>query len=245
MNFLKPIFNKPLVIRIVRWIKLVFRKLILALGTVLLITMILSLTDVPYWQYYWLGTHNCDLEKRPDYIVLMGGGGMPSPDGLIRTYYTAGAWHRAPNAKIIIAIPADTTNVFGSPEIQMKNEIVMRGVDSTIIQFEPYGYNTISQALEIKKRFNTQQLDTVALRLVTTPEHMLRSVKVFRKVGFKHVGGTPAFEKGLDKKKLLKKKQDSEVFLAFRYNIWSYMQYEITVVREYLALAYYKLRGWI
>ena len=239
------LLNKPVISTFVRYVKKAFRSTLYILGSILLITIILSFTDIPYWQYYWLGTYDCELEKEPDYIVLLGGGGMPSPDGFIRTYYTAGAWKRAPHSSVIIAIPSDASKGDESPELLMAREIIMRGVDSSIIQFETTGYNTVSQARAIADFFGKESMDTVALRLVTTPEHMLRSVKVFRKVGFSHVGGTPAFEQGLKEKKLKKEEDDSSVWLNFRYNIWSYMQYEITVVREYFAIVYYKLRGWM
>lgn len=223
----------------------VFRKLLLALGILFFTALVLSFTHIPYWQYYTLGTHKCELSADPDYIVLMGGGGMPGADGLIRAYYAAGAWKRASGAGVIIAIPADTSNPFGSPELQLKNELVMRGVDSTHIVFETSGYSTYTQALAIKDMFTLQALDTLVFRLVTTPEHMYRSVQVFRKAGFSFVGGTPAFEKGISEKSLLRKEDQNRSVLNLRYNMWSYLQYEITVVREYCALAYYKLRGWI
>lgn len=223
----------------------VFRYTIKTLGVILFITILLSFTDIPYWQYYWLGTHQCELEKEPDYIVLMGGGGMPSPDGFIRTYYAAGAWHQVKHAKVIIAIPSNDVEGKESPEILMAQEIIMRGVDSTKIIYETTGYNTVSQARAIANYFKGGAMDTVGLRLITTPEHMMRSVKVFKKAGFKHVGGTPAFESGLNEKKLKRTESESSIWLNFRYNVWSYMQYEIIVVREYFALSYYKLRGWI
>ena len=148
------------------------------------------------------------------------------------------------NSINIVKAP-DTNNYYGSPEIQMAQELIMRGVDSSQIFFERNGYNTYSQAHELAEMFDELSLDTLSLRLITTPEHMYRSVRVFKKMGFSDVGGTPAFEKGLVEKNLKKDKREGRVSLNFRYNVWSYMQYEITVVREYLAITYYKLRGWI
>ncbi len=230
------------------WFKKAWRSvriLITALGIIMLLTFVLSFTDIPFLQYYWLGTHNSDLNKRPDYIVILGGSGMPSPDGLIKSYVAAGAWKQTQKSKIIVAIPQDTTNVFGSPEIQIKRELVMRGVDSTVIMFEPYGCNTIMQASNIASFFTEDGLDSLSIRLITTPEHMFRSVLVFKNVGFKYVGGSPVFETDLKEKNLLKKGALETGGLDLRYNVWSYMQYEIKVVREYIALAYYKIRGWI
>ncbi len=229
------------------WFKKVLkavRILITAFGIIMLLTFVLSFTDIPFWQYYWLGTHNSDLTRKPDYIVILSGSGMPSPDGLIKAYVAAGAWKQTPDSKIIVAIPKDTTNEFGSPEIQIMHELIMRGVDSTAVLFEPYGYNTITQASNIASFFKERDLDSLSVRLITTPEHMFRSVLVFKNVGFKYVGGSPVFETAIKEKKLIKEEQETGG-LDLRYNVWSYMQYEIKVVREYVALIYYKLRGWI
>jgi uncharacterized SAM-binding protein YcdF (DUF218 family) len=229
----------------IRKILAALRFSIFVFGIIFLIGLILSFTDIPYWQYYWLGTHNCELEKPPNYIVLLGGGGMPSPDGLIRTYFAAGAWRQTPQSEVIIAIPADTSLGVDSPELLMAKELVQRGVDSTKIRFEPEGYSTFTQAYTIARLFNKKELDTISIRLVTTPEHMFRAVKVFKKAGFVNVGGSPAFETGLSEKKLKRNPTDKKTGLNFRYNMWSYMQYEITVVREYFAIVYYKIKGWI
>jgi hypothetical protein len=80
---------------------------------------------------------------------------------------------------------------------------------------------------------------------------MYRAVRVFRKAGFVNVGGMPSFEKSIEEEILLKKHKNQKITdiesqqLNLRYNVWNYMKYEITVLREYTALAYYKFRGWI
>src|SRR5256885_1887155 len=61
----------------------------LAFGVLSFILFVLSFTDLPYYAYYYLGTSNKDVTTNPDVIVVLGGGGMPSPDGLIRTYYAS------------------------------------------------------------------------------------------------------------------------------------------------------------
>ena len=74
---------------------------------------------------------------------------------------------------------------------------------------------------------------------------MTRAAACFKSEGFQFVGGSPAFEHDLTPESL---KEDKEYFapsLAWRYNLWSYLQYEIRVAREYVALTYYELRGWI
>ena len=136
-----------------KWLKYIFRKLLLVLGFITLIAIIFSFTPYPFWAYYWLGTHNSELNLPPDVVVLMGGGGMPSPDGLIRCYYAAEIGHRYPGSQIIIAIPADTALENESPELLMAAELKMRGIDSVRILFESEGYSTCTQALNIYSLF--------------------------------------------------------------------------------------------
>jgi uncharacterized SAM-binding protein YcdF (DUF218 family) len=237
-NYLKPILV---------WFVKVFNKFIKILGWVSLIGIILSFTDIPFNTYYWLGTCGADLTKKPDYIVLLGGVGMPSPEDLMRIYFTAGAATEVPDSKIIISFPPDTLYKDFSPERLMAKDLMMRGIDSSRISHEYYGYSTRTQALNIKELIKNNRPDTVAIRIVTSPEHMFRAVRVFRKVGFGYVGGSPAFESAIDEEKLIKgkNKKTEKRLLNLRYNMWSYLKYEITVIREFCAIGYYKVRGWM
>jgi uncharacterized SAM-binding protein YcdF (DUF218 family) len=232
-------------------ILLFFRYILITLGIILLSAIILSFTDYPYWAYYWLGTHNSEIKVKPNLIVLLGGGGMPSPDGLIRAYYASLVAKEYNNASIIIALPPDTSLCEKSPELMLAEELKMRGIKSCRIRFEKEGNNTYTQARNIARMFDNNYLDTISIYIVTSPEHMYRSVMVFRKAGFLNVGGMPSFEKSIEEEMLLKKHKNQKITdvesqqLNLRYNIWNYLKYEITVVREYTAIAYYKFRGWI
>jgi uncharacterized SAM-binding protein YcdF (DUF218 family) len=232
-----------------KWITRFTRKLLLFLGGFTFIAILFSFTDYPFWAYYWLGTHNSELDSAPDIIVLMGGGGMPGPDGLMRCYFAAETAKQYPSSTILIAIPADTSLKENSPELLMASELIMRGIDSARIFYEKKGYSTRTQAVNIFERLGKAAADTLALRIVTSPEHMFRSVAAFRKVGFAMVGGQASFEKDIEERLLIKKVKGAEKQelrgLSFRYNIWNYLKYEITVLREYCALVYYKIRGWI
>jgi uncharacterized SAM-binding protein YcdF (DUF218 family) len=236
---------------IIRKIHLILKPFFISLGVLLFFALGLSFTDYPFWAYYWLGTHNSELVTDPEVIVVMGGGGMPSADGLMRCYYGSLIGHQYPEAKIIIAIPGDTSMHEESPELMMARELIIRGIDSTRILFEENGYNTFTQAINIKNILGIHTIDTVSVRIVTTPEHMLRSVACFRKAGFTCVGGMPSFEEAIEEEFLTRKvrtrgseKADIRA-LELRYNMWNYLKYEITVLREYVALGYYKIRGWI
>lgn len=65
------------------------------------------------------------------------------------------------------------------------------------------------------------------------------------------MNGLPAFESAFEEQLLIQsrgKKKPSKSLnenLDLRYNMWSYLQYEVKVLREYTAIIYYKLRGRI
>jgi uncharacterized SAM-binding protein YcdF (DUF218 family) len=208
--------------------------------------LILSFTDIPFYAYFRLGTVNAKLTSSPDIIVLLSGSGMPSPDGLIRAYYGVKAAQQYKDAKIIIALPYDEVDSL-QPLKLMAHEIILKGIDSSRIRFEPLGFNTRSQAVNIAAMYpgNKQNL---SLLLITSPEHMYRSVKSFMKVGFSDIGGIAAFDKPIDADKAMDNEGTKDIrvkSLSLRYNMWSYLHYELLVLREYCAIGYYKIKGWI
>jgi uncharacterized SAM-binding protein YcdF (DUF218 family) len=90
--------------------------------------------------------------------------------------------------------------------------------------------------------------------LITSPEHMRRTVLSFRKVGFEKVNALPAFENALEADLSFKdddlggnKKGVPDVgkSINMRYQLWNHLKYEILIFREIVALTYYWLRGWI
>jgi len=210
--------------------------------------LVLSFTDLPYFAYYYLGTSAPELNRPPDLIVVLGGTGMPSPDGLIRTYYAAKAGTEFKNAAVVIALPYTENEKDSLEQIRMMaHELIVKGIDSARIHYEPLGFNTRSQALNILSAYASTK-KTLALMIVTSPEHMYRSVKTFQKAGFAHVGGLPTFEKPIDEEKAKDKEnaKDRRIkSLSLRYNMWSYLHYELLVLREYTAISYYKIKGWI
>lgn len=205
--------------------------------------IILSFTSLPYWAYYGLAATDDQLEVTPSTIVIMGGDGMPSPSGLMRLYNGIEKAVEHPNSKIIIALPYNEYDSTFQLSL-MAYELVQKGIDTNRIVFAPKGFNTRSQALEIKELADT----SAPMLIVSSPEHMYRSIHSFRKVGFQIVGGSPSFENPSDEEKLKDETDKDETKvrnLALRYNMWSYMQYEIIVMREYTAIAYYWVKGWI
>ncbi len=222
-------------------------------GALALAMVILAFTTAPFWTWYGMGTKKAGINRPPDIIVLMGGGGMPSGSGLMRTWYTAKVANWFTRAKIIIALPGDTADSLSSI-IQMKNELVLRGVATERILFEDSGTNTRAQAINVWKRVKSYESGVKSsILIVTSPEHLYRAVLAFRKAGFRKVDGLPAFEQAIESditfnaRKLGGRKLIPDIGdnITVRYQFWTQMNYEFLVIREWLALSYYWLSGWV
>jgi uncharacterized SAM-binding protein YcdF (DUF218 family) len=220
-------------------------------GAVFTFMLILSFTTLPFWMYFDLGTRSADYKFTAEQIIVLGGSGMPSESNLIRCYKAAELARLCPDASIIIALPKDSTEkLYNSAIYGMKRELILRGIDSTRITLETTGRNTRAQALAISTQLRTNESTVI----VTSPEHMYRSLAVFRKVGFTSLGGEASFERALESK--LNIKQDklggrsiplsgAAEELQFRYQFWNHLKYQILCYREYMAIAYYRLKDWI
>jgi uncharacterized SAM-binding protein YcdF (DUF218 family) len=224
----------------------VFKYFVYTLGFIFLFLILFAFTRIPFDIHYWLGTANSAFYYKPDYIILLGGSGMPSESNLMRLYYTSELAGEFSEAPVIIAHPTDTAIIH-----LMCLELEAHGVDSCRIIVEKYGTNTREQALEIAGLVSGIKNKKVVL--VTSMENMYRSIKVFRKSGFKYVGGRAAFENSMfvdlsyNHKRIGGKEYlpDVSESMSLRYTFWNYLKLEITCLREFTAIAYYKLNGWI
>ncbi|WP_340112860.1 YdcF family protein [Maribellus mangrovi] len=225
------------------------RNFFVIVGMFFTICVLIAFTTWPYWGYHWLGTSKSELQWKPKYIVLMGGGGMPSQSNLMRSWHTANAYQSFPDSKIIIAMPGDAADSRSTPR-KMEEELILRGIDPSSIILETKGTNTRSQALNCAGLVNYK----TPILLVTSPEHMRRAVLCFQKVGFEKVNALPAFENAAEADFTFHDDElggntvlvpDVGKSMNMRYQVWNHLKYEILFVREMLALSYYKLRGWI
>ncbi len=183
---------------------------------------------------------------------MLSGSGIPSESGLIRTYFTAQLANKYPEAKVIIAMPENEEDKLSASKM-IKDELIIRNIYEKNILFEKKGTNTRSQALNISILLNGKIKDS-SIILVTSPEHMYRAVLTFKKVGFKTVAGYPTFENSIpsdisfnDKKlggRTLMIPNVGEN-LTLRYQFWNHLKYEIIVLREYSAILFYWIKGWI
>lgn len=228
------------------------RKFFWISGTFFLILLLLSFTSLPFWGYYWLGTSESKIDEKPDYIVLLGGGGMPSESNLMRAFFVHRAAVKSPESRIIITIPGDTADTSSTARL-VANELIVKGIERNRIYYEELGTNTRSQALRLQT-FNSEKLDHKSILLVTSPEHMRRAVLTFRKAGFSRISALPAFENALEADLVFKDDElgGNKILIpdvggntTVRYQFWNHLKYEILIAREIAALGYYKLRGWI
>jgi uncharacterized SAM-binding protein YcdF (DUF218 family) len=258
-------------------------------GCLFLILFIFCLTSAPFWTWYNLSTKHAGIHCAPEFIVVLGGGGMPSESGLMRTWYAARLGNHFTRSKIIIALPGDTADSLSSV-YQMKEELILRGISGNRISFESLGTNTRAQAMNLFKRITNieqgilndehrgitksqshkvteSQIDVVnrnssfvdqyskfkSILIVTSPEHLYRAVRTFRKAGFLLVDGAPAFETAIESElsfddRLLGGKRWLPPIgknITARYQFWTQLHYEELILREWIAIVYYKLNGWI
>jgi uncharacterized SAM-binding protein YcdF (DUF218 family) len=173
--------------------------------------------------------------SNPRYIVVLGGGGIPSDTGLMRTYFGAAHSIAYPEATVIVALPADE-NPETSSVGRMRDELVMRGVPASSIRMETQGRNTYEQAKSIRTMLGPGALDE-PIHIVTERTHLRRSVLCFRRVGFTRVSGVGTYNTGAE--------ADIGGGSFLRYTFWTNLQLQIRVLREMIATALYKSRGWI
>ncbi|MBX7259624.1 MAG: YdcF family protein [Candidatus Hydrogenedentes bacterium] len=196
--------------------------------------VVIGFTGMPRWR---ANRHAEADAAAPAYIVVLGGGGIPSETGLMRTYCAAAIGTNYPSATFIVSLPCD-----GDPETnsvgRMRDELVLRGLPRHSIEMEHDGLNTHEQAASVARILGPAALTNRVL-VVTSPYHIRRALLCFRKVGFTQVDGSATLGIGAE--------ADAGAAgpLDLRYTFWATLHAEIDWVRECVALLYYRLRGWI
>lgn len=214
------------------------------LGFVFVVMLVLAFTSAPFYMYYNLGkspSQNSDI-KKPQMVMMFGGAGMPSEDNLMRLYHTA-ALARHYDVPVLLIHPKDSLC-----QAEMTRLLHQGGVDK--VAYMTSGSNTRSQCMELKETH--PQFIEKQLLVVTSPEHVRRTVKSLNKVGFINVVGVAAYPATVDFDLSLKKQKlggnnavPSVESVKMRYTFFNSLKLEITCIREYLALGYYRIKGWI
>jgi uncharacterized SAM-binding protein YcdF (DUF218 family) len=218
-------------------------------GVIALLMLVVSFTSLPFHAYHRLGTSGGKLQQAPVYIVVMGAGAMPGGAALMRCHYAALAAKSFPEAQIIITMPAASGDFLNSTGYEMYQQMALYDIASDRFRFETKGTNTHTQACDIRRMKGITNNEV--LLIVTSPEHVYRSVRTFSKCGFTNVYGLPAFQAAFDSELLLDPDERDKTLttpgrnVSLRYNMWNYLKLEIDVLREYVAIAYYKIKGYM
>lgn len=229
----------------------ILKGILIACGVLFLLFFGLSFTTAPFYSLYYLATAHGDLHRPPGYIVVMGASGMPGEAGLIRTWYAAEIARQYPGSKVIISLPGDTADSTSSVRM-MKREMIVRGIAAERVLMENQGINTRDEALCVYRMLKDPGRQRICV--VSSPVHIYRCVRTFKKAGFQLVDGIPAFDRALESSVEYRDKNlGGRSFIpslgggsiSLRYTFWGQMKYELIVLREWAAIGYYKLKGWL
>lgn len=227
-------------------LKKILNRFFVVLGVIFSLFLILAITPAPFYMHYNLGQDpNQDTTQvfEPQHVIMLGGAGMPSAGNLMRLYYTAGI-AKFYDCQVTIVHPYDSIC-----HAKMDEFIEIQGVMGMVIH-DTIGTNTRSQVLGLAEN-HPELLDT-KIMVVTSPEHLRRTVKCFNKAGFHEVRGVAAYEGTVDfelslQNQVLKGEEaiPNVESTKLRYTFWNYLKLEIDTYREYFALLYYRIKGWI
>ncbi len=221
------------------------RPVVRVFGMVGVVLVVLAFTRLPYDAHRALGSAAGECTGQVDLLVVLGGSGMPSGAELRRLHHAAELAASHPTAELWVIHPGDPAVIAA-----MVAELEWRGVAPGRIRRLNEGDNTRAQALAVLREVGGRPL---RIALVSAPENMYRSVKTFRRAGFRQVCGAPAWDHAMDHDFTYAHKRiggkafvpDVSTATDLRYTFWNYLKLEITCLREYAAIAYYALNGWI
>jgi len=179
----------------------------------------------------WLQVKDLPAMTNPDWIVVLGGGGIPSESGLIRCYYGSTTWKKYPEATCIVSLPADDDPEVSSVGL-MKKELLMRGVPEEKILMETKAVNTRQQAQFLMEQFG-ETFQTGRVMLVSSPFHLRRAVTSFEQAGCEQVGVLSAASIGAE--------ADFGAGTFFRYTLWGILEDQAVILRELVALTWYRI----
>lgn len=192
----------------------------------------------------------------PTHILVLGGSGVPGESALMRLWYTAEAAREWPEAPVWMALPCDGDSAARAYTV----ELTLRGVVTGRCAPRACGRNTREQAVALVQDLEGEE--SARVLVVTSPEHVRRACGAIRCAAQEagaavEVRGKPAFNLSVDDPPPGETQVKSEVAeesapaadlgsgQVLRYNIWSNASYTLDATREYVALLYYRMRGWI
>ncbi len=231
---------------------------LMSVGLLALLFIAVQFSPLPWRAYKGLWKVPSPSTESPTHILVMGGSGIPGESGLMRTFYAAQAAREHPDADLFIAMPLGAAD---SPASQAyRDEIQLRGISAERIHILEGGRNTREQALRLAELLAKETHDTCVL-IVTSPEHTRRTAAAIRKTCEVPLHAFPAFPISLEDPLPWSAAEldtpeaapatpliavpDIGSSMRLRYTLWANLRYTHEAFREYAALFYYRLRGWI
>jgi uncharacterized SAM-binding protein YcdF (DUF218 family) len=212
-----------------------FRQLVWLAAVLFVLQMLGAIIGLPRPLCRWLNALDLQPNETPRTIVVLGGGGVPSMSTLIRLYYAAELGRGCTGTTFIVSLPADEKPDEASVG-RMRNELIMRGIPESQIRMETRGTSTRQQAVNTRSLLGDEARHQ-PLVVVSSHYHVRRAVLAFRAVGFTRVRGLFAGN--------IEPEADLGWFTGLRYGVWNTWAHEPELVRELIAFAAYKLRGWV
>ena len=213
------------------------------LGLVFVLMFFLACTDIPYNALMRLAeVPSC--ERPPRYIFVQGGNAFPSADALLLQYHLEKSREQFPEAKIYYCLPSVSSDTSGESYIRAR---LVSIADTCPLQLKVIsdGVNTHD---EIQKLVSLLPHDSLhcSLLLITKPEHYKRSIACLNRSGITDICGINTMDTPVPPSLLAHGEESKRSpALLWRYNVWSYLQYEIIIFREYCAILYYRLKSYI
>jgi len=235
----------------------VLRNTLAVLGILALLYGAFLFSPFPWRIYKSLGSFPSPSSLPPTHILVMGGSGIPGESGLMRTFYAAEAARQNPAAEVLIAMPLGAADSAASQAYL--NEVQLRGVPTHQFRILEGGRNTREQAIRLAEVL-AEETNITCVLIVTSPEHIRRTAAAIRKTCNTSIQAFPAFPVSLEDPlpwsvEELDTPESAPITRAvvpdigssmrLRYSLWANLRYTHEALREYTALLYYRLQGWI
>jgi uncharacterized SAM-binding protein YcdF (DUF218 family) len=186
-----------------------------------------------------------------DAIAILGGGTRsatyPRPDVDLtdagdRVWYGANLYRAGKAPKIIVSGGRIDWKGSGSPESEdLTNSLVRMGVPPADIIPDANSFNTHDNAVNIQKILTARGFKRILL--VTSALHMPRSLAIFRKLGIEAIAAPTDYR--ISQTEIDQPNRQIESTILSFIPDEDYFSLTTQVIREYIGILVYKLRGWL
>jgi uncharacterized SAM-binding protein YcdF (DUF218 family) len=234
-----------------RWIKSKWTPAAISLA--LMILCLSGNATVSNWLVQSLEWQNIPKGELPivDVIVVLGGGtrsqayprpGVDLTDAGDRVWYGAHLYHASKAPKIIVSGGGIGWKANSTPEAEdMTKLLVEMGVPTADILLESNSANTRENAVNVQKILQTQHFGKILL--VTSAIHMPRSLAIFKRLGIEAIAAPTDYH--VSQLEVNQPNASIEAAILSLLPSEESLSQTTQVIREYVGLLVYKLRGWL